>query len=79
MWHLERRGDEVPVPVLCSEGPDRGWGLTDQFGKLFDKNDTRRSAICGYQGAHVYLSHTRKARVGCRPPRVRAPCRWLAD
>ncbi|MGD5667596.1 hypothetical protein [Xanthomonas citri] len=45
VWHLERLGNEVPIPILRNEGANSGWGLADQLGKLFDEYDTRRSAI----------------------------------
>lgn len=45
MRHLERRGNEVPIPILRNEGADSGWGLADQLGKLFDEYDALRSAV----------------------------------
>lgn len=45
MRHLERRGNEVPIPILRNEGADSGRGLADQLGKLFDEYDALRSAV----------------------------------
>lgn len=40
--HFERARDEMEVLRVRRASTDGRWGLSDQFGKFFDEDDTQR-------------------------------------